>query len=272
MDICQAVENSIIKKYRRTIWRPFIQALQAYQLVQDGDKIAVCISGGKDSMLLAKCLQELKRYSRTDFDLIFLTMDPGYSMESRLTVERNAALLRVPISIFETDIFNTVAKYKKGACYLCARMRRGHLYKKAREYGCNKIALAHHYDDVIETSLLSMFYGGEIKTMMPKLHSKNFPGMQLIRPLYLMREASIIAWRNFHGLNFIRCACRMTQYGLPDHGGDSKRQEIKCLLQSLRLQNPLIEKNIFKSMENVNVDAVLGYKHNHERHNFLEDY
>ena len=272
MDICRAAENSIIKKYRRAIWRPFIKALQDYKLIQDGDRIAACVSGGKDSMLMAKCLQELKRYSHTKFELVFLTMDPGYSAGARLAVEQNAELLRIPITIFNTDIFDTAAKSDEGMCYICARMRRGHLYKKARETGCNKIALAHHFDDVIETTLLSMFYGGEIKTMLPKLHSKNYAGMELIRPLYLMREASVTAWQNHHGLSFIRCACRMHEHGAPDSGVDSKRREIKQLLKSLRLQNPIIEKNIFKSMENVNADAVIGYKHNNERRSFLDSY
>ncbi|MDR1559137.1 MAG: tRNA 2-thiocytidine biosynthesis protein TtcA [Clostridiales bacterium] len=272
MEIYQAVENSIIKKYRRGIWRPFIKALQTYELIQNGDRIAVCISGGKDSTLLAKCMQELKRYSLTAFDVVYLTMDPGYNTENRTAVERNAELLRIPVSIFETDIFDTVAKVGEGACYLCARMRRGHLYKKARELGCNKIALAHHYDDVIETTLLSMFYGGEFKTMMPKLRSKNFEGMELIRPLYLTREDAIIAWRNYHKLEFIRCGCRFTEYCAPDDGGGSKRQEIKRLLKELRKLNPIIEKNIFKSAENVNTDAVIGYKRHGEKRIFLEEY
>jgi len=272
VDICQAVENSIIKKYRRTIWRPFIEALQEYRLIQDGDSIAVCISGGKDSMLMAKCLQELKRYSCTHFDLVFLVMDPGYSSDNRLKVEQNARLLQIPLVIFETGIFDTLTQTDGGACYLCARMRRGHLYKKAHELGCNKIALAHHFDDVIETTLLSMFYGGEIRTMMPKLHSKNFKGMELIRPMYLTREASIIAWRNYHKLSFIRCACRFADYCPPEGIEGSKRLEIKKLLQTLRAQNPLIEKNIFKSMINVNMDAVIGYKANGVRHAFLDDY
>ena len=223
-------------------------------------------------MLLAKCMQELKRYSNTDFELDYLVMDPGYDEENRLRVVRNAELLHIPITIFETDIFDTVSRAGDSACYLCARMRRGHLYKKAQELGCNKIALAHHYDDIIETTLLSMFYGGEIKTMMPKLHSRNFEGMELIRPLYLTREASIIAWQNYHKLEFIRCACRLTEYSAPDGGEYSKRREIKQLLNVLRQQNPIIEKNIFKSTENVNIDAVIEYKHNGERHNFLADY
>jgi len=271
-EFCLAVENSIIKKYRRNIWRPFIKALQKYQMVQSGDKIAVCISGGKDSMLLAKCLQELKRYSPTDFELVFLGMDPGYSTENRRTVEFNAELLHIPLAIFKTDIFETIANAGKGACYLCARMRRGHLYKKARELGCNKIALAHHYDDVIETILLSMFYGGEIKTMMPKLRSQNFEGMELIRPLYLTREEAIIAWRNYHKLEFIRCACRYAENNGADDSGGGKRAEVKRLIKDLRRQNPAIEKNIFKSAENVNIDAVVGYKRHGEKFGFLEDY
>ena len=272
MDVCRAVENSIIKKYRRVIWRPFIKALQDYRLVQDGDRVAVCVSGGKDSMLLAKCLQELKRYSRTDFGLSFIMMDPGYSADNRLAAERNAELLRVPIHIFETDIFSFIENTGAGMCYLCARMRRGHLYKKARELGCNKIALAHHFDDVIETTLLSMFYGGEVKTMMPKLRSRNFPGMELIRPLYLTRESSIIAWRDYHGLCFIQCACRAAERHAPDGEEASKRLEVKRLLNQLRGMNPVIEKNIFKSMENVNADAVIGYKLADEKHSFLDNY
>ena len=272
MDTCHAVENSIIKKYRRNIWRPFIKALQNYQLVQNGDKIAVCISGGKDSMLLSKCMQELKRYSQTNFELVFLSMDPGYDTGNRRLVEFNADLLRIPIVFFETDIFNSIANASEGACYLCARMRRGHLYKKARELGCNKIALAHHYDDVIETTLLSMFYGGEIKTMMPKLHSKNYYGMELIRPLYLTREEAIIAWRDYHKLKFIRCACHFIGYSSTQNPQDSKRREIKRLIKLLREQNPIIEKNIFKSTENVNLDAVVGYKRYNKKHYFFEDY
>jgi len=272
LDICQAVENSIIKKYRRNVWRPFIKGLQEYELIQNGDKIAACISGGKDSMLMAKCLQELKRYSLTDFDLVYLVMDPGYSAENRFKIMYNAELLRIPIIVFETNIFDIVEKADDSACYLCARMRRGHLYKKARELGCNKIALAHHFDDVIETILLSMFYGGEIKTMMPKLHSKNFPGMELIRPLYLVREASVISWQNYHGLGFLKCACHIAESNLSGANDGSKRQEIKRLLKALRLQNPIIEKNIFKSLVNVNMDAVVGYKQKGERHFFIEDY
>ena len=270
MEIYQAVENSIIKKFRRSIWRPFISALQDYKLVQNGDKVAVCMSGGKDSTLLAKCLQELKRYSQTAFELEYLVMDPGYGAENRQLIISNAELLHIPITVFNTDIFETVAGTYKGACYLCARMRRGHLYKKAGELGCNKIALGHHFDDVIETTLLSMFYGGEIKTMLPKLHSKNFKGMELIRPLYLMREEAIIAWQNYHKLEFIRCACQMSE-DLKFDGG-SKRREIKYLLKELRRQNPIIEKNIFMSMENVNADAVIGYKLNGKKRMFLDDY
>jgi tRNA(Ile)-lysidine synthase TilS/MesJ len=272
LDICHAVENSIIKKFRRRIWRPFIKALQDYQLVKNGDKIAICISGGKDSSLLAKCMQELNKHSKTSFELVFLIMDPGYDRDNRLVVERNAELLGIPVTIFETDIFNIVEKMDDGACYLCARMRRGHLYKKARELGCNKIALAHHYDDVVETTLLSMFYGGEVKTMLPKLHSQNFDGMELIRPLYLTRESAVIAWQNYHKLEFIRCACRLIEKDIPEGEFGSKRQEIKHLLNDIRQRNPLIEKNIFRSTENVNIDAVVGYKQKGIRRSFLDDY
>jgi len=272
LDICHAVENSIIKKFRRSIWRPFIKALQDYQLVKNGDKIAICISGGKDSTLLAKCMQELNKYSHTTFELVFLVMDPGYDSKNRLVVERNADMLKIPITIFETDIFDVVEKMSDGACYLCARMRRGHLYKKARELGCNKIALAHHYDDVVETTLLSMFYGGEVKTMLPKLHSQNFEGMELIRPLYLTRESAVVAWQNYHKLEFIRCACRLIEKDKIDGATGSKRLEIKHLLRDLRKRNPLIEKNIFRSTENVNIDAVVGYKQNNVRRSFLDNY
>ena len=240
--------------------------------MKNGDKIAICISGGKDSTLLAKCMQELNKYSHTTFELVFLVMDPGYDSKNRLVVERNADMLKIPITIFETDIFDVVEKMSDGACYLCARMRRGHLYKKARELGCNKIALAHHYDDVVETTLLSMFYGGEVKTMLPKLHSQNFEGMELIRPLYLTRESAVVAWQNYHKLEFIRCACRLIEKDKIDGATGSKRLEIKHLLRDLRKRNPLIEKNIFRSTENVNIDAVVGYKQNNVRRSFLDNY
>jgi tRNA(Ile)-lysidine synthase TilS/MesJ len=264
----EAVEHSIIKKYRRVIWCPFIQALKDFQLVQDGDKVAVCISGGKDSMLLAKCIQELKRHSGTDFDVVYLVMDPGYNSENRALIEYNARLLGLPITVFETDVFHSVENVEKGGCYLCARMRRGCLYKKAQEMGCNKIALGHHYDDVVETVLLSMFYGGEVKTMPPKLHSAHYDGMELIRPLYYVRESDVMAWRDYHNLRFLHCACKYDT----EEGANSKRREIKAWLERLRAADPVIEKNIFKSMENVNIDTVLGYKTHGEKHSFLEHY
>ncbi|MDR1537552.1 MAG: tRNA 2-thiocytidine biosynthesis protein TtcA [Clostridiales bacterium] len=271
MEKHEAVQNSIIKKFRKRIWRKFICSLQDYELVQEGDKIAVCMSGGKDSMLMAKCLQELQLHSHVRFCLEYLVMDPGYSKRNRQLIEENCELLKIPITVFETDIYNSVSNVKNGSCYLCARMRRGHLYKKAQELGCNKIALGHHYDDVIETILLSMFYGAEIKTMMPKLKSTSHPGMELIRPLYLVREESIIAWRNFHELSFIHCACRLTENCSID-GGGLKRPEIKQIIKDLGKLSPLIEKNIFKSVENVHLDAIIGYRKNSVKHTFLESY
>ncbi|MDR1914174.1 MAG: tRNA 2-thiocytidine biosynthesis protein TtcA [Clostridiales bacterium] len=268
----QAVERSIITKYRKPIWRAFIKGIQNYKLILKGDRIAVCLSGGKDSMLMAKCLQELNRYSHVIFDLVFLVMDPGYSAENRLIIEENAKRLDIPITIFETGIYDAVVNAGDGACYLCARMRRGYLYKQARVLGCNKIALGHHYDDVIETILMSMFYGGEIRTMLPKLKSTNFEGMELIRPLYLVREEAIITWRNYHRLKFINCACRFQENCLPEGQGAGKRAETKKLIKTLRTQNPVIEKNIFKSVENVQMDSVVGFKKQGTRHSFLDEY
>jgi tRNA(Ile)-lysidine synthase TilS/MesJ len=271
MHTLEEVERSIIKKFRREIWRKFILGIQKYELVADGDRIAVCLSGGKDSMLLAKCLQELQKYSHTRFALEFLVMDPGYSAENRRLIEENVRLLAIPARFFETGIYDAVAKVGNGACYLCARMRRGYLYRQARDLGCNKIALGHHYDDVIETILLAMFYSGEIKTMLPKLKSQNCEGMQLIRPLYLVREQAVIAWREYHGLSFIRCACRFSE-NADICGGGTKRSETKALLAQLRKADPLIEKNIFRSVENVRLDAVVGYRKEGVKHFYLEDY
>jgi len=267
------VERSIIKKYRKEIWRRFITAVNRYQLIQEGDKIAVCISGGKDSMLLAKCMQELQRHGKFHFDIEFLVMDPGYNKINRQLIEENAAYLNIPIKIFETQIFDIVAGVDESPCYLCARMRRGYLYNEAQKLGCNKIALGHHFDDVIETILMSMFYGAEIKTMMPKLHSTNFKGMELIRPMYMVREADIIAWARYNELKFIQCACRFTENCvLGDNGGNSKRQEMKSLIKKLRQTSPYIDLNIFNSVHNVNLETVIGYRDKNGVHSFLDNY
>ena len=268
------IERSIIKEYRKTIWRPFVKGLQEYEMIQDGDRVAVCISGGKDSMLLAKCLQQLKRQSDTKFELEFIVMDPGYQPENRKLIEENAALMNIPVRIFDSDIFDIVVDVDQSPCYLCARMRRGYLYSHAKELGCNKIALGHHFDDVIETILMGILYGGQINTMMPKLHSTNFEGMELIRPLYLIREADIIHWRDYNNLAFIQCACRLTESCASCGGTEkgSKRGEIKQLIKDLTKVSPYIEKNIFRSVENVNLDTVIAYKQYGVKHNFLERY
>lgn len=271
MEKFELVEKSIQKKYRRKIWIPFLTAIKEYRLIQEGDRIAVCISGGKDSMLMAKCMQHLQKYSDFPFEVKFLVMDPGYSAANRQRILDNAAVLRLPVRVFETRIFDIVYREDRSPCYLCARMRRGFLYKHARELGCNKIALGHHFDDVIETILMSVFYGAEIRTMMPKLHSTNYPGMQLIRPMYRVREADIIAWSRYNGLSFLQCACRFTE-NCERTGGGSKRQEMKKLIAALRKENPNIDKNIFHSVENVNLEAVVGYRQGGEKHVFLDDY
>ena len=253
----------------------FAKAVCEYQLVEPNDKIAVCISGGKDSMLMAKLFQELKRHNKFPFDLVFLVMDPGYNRENRLIIEQNAHTLGIPVTIFETQIFEAVYNVDKSPCYLCARMRRGYLYKKAQELGCNKIALGHHYDDVIETNLMGMLYAGQIQTMMPKLHSIHFGGMELIRPMYLIREDDIIHWRDYNELRFIQCACRFTDTCTtcrPDGSSVSKRMEIKKMIAELKKTNPYVEGNIFRSMENVNIDTVIGYKQYGVRHSFLDNY
>ena len=267
----ELVERSIIKTYRKRIWNPFLIALKNYKLVNAGDKIAVCISGGKDSMLMAKLLQELHKYSEVPFELVYLVMDPGYNAENRKKIEENAKLLHIPITVFETDIFTVADKTEKSPCYLCARMRRGHLYKKAQELGCNKIALGHHFNDVIETTLLGMFYGSQIQSMPPKLHSTNFRGMELIRPMYCIHEDAIIAWQKYNELEFIRCACRFTE-NCENGMGDSKRQEIKQLIRELKKTNPNIEKSIFNSIHSVCLDTMVGYKSNGVEHSFLENY
>ena len=268
------VEQSLRKKFKKTIWSKFTKAINTYELVKPGDKIAVCISGGKDSMLMSKCFQELKLHNKFDFEVKFLVMDPGYSSENRKVIEENAKMLEIPITIFESNIFDSVYHVEKSPCYLCARMRRGYLYQFAKELGCNKISLGHHYDDVIETILMGMLYGAQVQTMMPKLHSTNFEGMELIRPLYLVREDSIKAWRDYNGLHFIQCACKFTDTCTTCNNEEnrSKRVEIKELIKTLKQVNPYVEGNIFKSVENVNLDTVVCYKQNGEKHSFLEEY
>lgn len=268
------VEQSLRKKFKKKIWSKFTKAINAYELVKPGDRIAVCISGGKDSMLMAKCFQELKLHNKFDFEVRFLVMDPGYSPANRAMIEENAKKLHVPVTIFESDIFESVYHIDKSPCYLCARMRRGHLYHYAQEMGCNKIALGHHYDDVIETILMGMLYGAQIQSMMPKLHSTNFAGMELIRPLYLVREEDIQSWRDYNGLHFLQCACKFTEACSNDNPEEnsSKRKEIKELIRTLKQVNPYVEGNIFKSVENVNLDTMICYKTGGEKHHFLETY
>lgn len=267
------VEQSLQKKFRKNILSRFTKAVKDYELVKEGDRIAVCISGGKDSMLMAKLFQELYHYKGCRFEAEFLVMDPGYSSANRQRIEENAKKLHVPIRIFESDIFASVYHVEKSPCYLCARMRRGYLYSYAKELHCNKIALGHHYDDVIETILMGMLYGGQVQTMMPKLHSTNFPGMELIRPMYLIRQEDIIAWRDYNGLEFLQCACRFTEAcGSDNQESRSKRMEIRKLIQSLKETNPFVESNIFRSVENVNVDTVIAYKKDGQRRHFLEGY
>ena len=269
------VEKSIRKKFHKQLFSRFAKAINEYELVKEGDKIAVCISGGKDSMLMAKLFQELKWHNKFPFELVFLVMDPGYNAVNRQIIENNAKMLNIPITIFESDIFDSVFHIEKSPCYLCARMRRGHLYSKAKELGCNKIALGHHYDDVIETILMGMLYGAQVQTMMPKLHSTNFEGMELIRPMYLIREEDIKHWRDYNELYFIQCACRFTDTCStcnPDGSSASKRMEVKHMIAQMKKTNPFVESNIFRSMENVNLDTVIGYKQNGVRHHFLEEY
>ena len=273
MEKYKEIEKSIIKKYRKEIWAKFIEAVKTYELIQDNDKIMVCISGGKDSFLLAKCIQELKRHGKINFEARYVVMDPGYNEYNRKYIEDNARILNIPSEIFESEIFDVVSTIdSKSPCYLCAKMRRGYLYNKAKEIGCNKIALGHHFDDVIETTLLSMFYGAEIKTMMPKLHSDNYEGLELIRPLYLVKEGAIISWRNYNELTFINCACRFTEGCSLINDGTSKRKEMKELVKKMRQINREIDHNIFKSMDNVNLNCVLGTKKNGEYKSFLDEY
>ena len=266
--------HSIITTYRKELWTPFVKAIKQYKLISDGDKIAVCISGGKDSMLMAKLFQELYAHGRHNFEVVFLVMNPGYNELNSHAVMENARLLGIPIEVFHTEIFDIVANQGGSPCYLCARMRRGHLYSKARELGCNKIALGHHYDDVIETVLMGMLYGGQVQTMMPKLHSTNFPGMELIRPMYLIREKDILRWRDYNSLHFIQCACRLTESCASCGGTEkgSKRAEIKQMIHTLSQRDPQIPARIFKSVENVNLNTVIAYKKSGIVHSFLDDY
>ena len=268
----QLVERSIITKYRKVLWNPFIEAVKRYEMIQPGDRIAVCISGGKDSMLLAKLMQQLQKHSDFPFELVFLVMDPGYNELNRRKIESNAALLNIPVTIFESDIFEVADSAGKSPCYLCARMRRGYLYSRAQELGCSKIALGHHFNDVVETTLISMFYGSQLQAMLPKLHSTNFEGMTLIRPLYCVHEDDIIAWARDNDLEFIQCACRLTERSAADTGdvNVSKRKEIKLLLRRLRQGNPNIEKSIFNSIHAVALDTMPGFKTGGVEHSFLE--
>ena len=267
------IEQSIIKKFRKPIWRAFTRALNTYDLIQEGDKIAVCISGGKDSMLTAKLFQELKKHGKFQFETVFLVMNPGYNADNWKIIQDNAKLLGIPLTVFESDIFDTVATIEQNPCYLCARMRRGHLYAQAKALGCNKIALGHHFDDVIETILMGMLYSGKIETMMPKLHSQNFEGMELIRPMYLIKEDAVKAWRDYNGLQFIQCACRFTENCVSCGGGrGSKRDEMKELIAHFRKESDVIEKNIFKSVHNINLKTVIGYHKDDWTYNFLDDY
>ena len=267
------IERSIIKKFRKPIWRQFTKALNEYQLIQEGDKVAVCISGGKDSMLMAKLIQELQRHGKIHFEAVFLVMNPGYNADNWKIIQDNASLLGIPLTVFETEIFDVVAGIEENPCYLCARMRRGYLYSKAKELGCNKIALGHHFDDVIETILMGMLYSGKVETMMPKLYSQHFEGMELIRPLYLIKEDAVKAWRDYNGLHFIQCACRFTENCASCGGAKgSKRDEMKELVAQFRKTSPVIETNIFNSVRNINLRTVLGWHKDEEAYYFLDDY
>ena len=271
MNDYKEIERSIITKYRKDIWSKFIKAVQEYELIQENDKVMVCISGGKDSYLLAKCIQELERHGKVKFSAKYVVMDPGYRDVNRKLIEDNAKRLNVPIEMFESDIFSIVEKTDRSPCYLCARMRRGFLYSRAKELGCNKIVLGHHFDDVIETTLLSMFYGSEIKTMMPKLHSDNFPGLELIRPLVLVKEESIISWAKYNDLRFLNCACKFTE-DVSLEKEESKRVEMKNLIKELKKNNPRVDQNIYKALDNVNMNCIIGWTKNGDKHSFIEDY
>ena len=271
---CQKIERSIHKKYRKKIWRPFIEAVQRYELISEGDKIAVCISGGKDSMLMAKLMQALHRYSIVPFDLHFVVMNPGYNEINFQKVLANGEYLEIPLTVFDTDIFEVVQKTDRSPCYLCARMRRGHLYSHAKKLGCNKIALGHHLSDVVETTLMGMLFGGQYQVMMPKLHSRNFPGMELIRPMYCIEEESIQSWRHYNNLSFIQCACPLAENcNIYDaSGGGSRRQEVKALLRQLKRDNKDVEKSVFQSLHMINLNTAIGYKLNGREHSFLDEY
>lgn len=272
MEKYQEIERSIIKKFRKEIWRQFVKAVKDYELIKENDKIMVCISGGKDSFLLAKCIEELAKHSDIPFTAKYVVMNPGYTEVNKNLILENAKIMNVDIEMFSSDIFEIVDKTDRSPCYLCARMRRGCLYNKAKELGCNKIALGHHFDDVIETTLLSMLYGSEIKTMMPKLHSENFEGLELIRPLFLVKEDAIIAWAKHNELRFLNCACRFTEKTSYDEDTSSKRKEMKQLIKDLKKVNPNVDMNIFKSIENVNLDTVIAYRKNGKMHSFLDEY
>ena len=274
MERYKEIEKSIMTTYRKRIWNKFTKSIRDYDMIKDGDKIAVCISGGKDSMLMAKCFQELKRHGKIDFEVVFLVMNPGYNEENRQKIISNAELLNIPITMFESNIFNCVYKIDNNPCYICARMRRGYLYKKAKELGCNKIALGHHFDDVIETILMGMLYGSQIQTMMPKLHSTFHEGMELIRPLYWVKEESIISWADRNNLEFIQCACRFTEEytRTGNANGESKREEVKQLIKKLKENYNNVDINIFRSVENVNLNTIISYKKDDEVHHFLDDY
>ena len=272
MEKYQEIERSIIKKYRKEIWSKFVKAVSEYELIKENDNIMVCISGGKDSFLLAKCIQELQRHGKFKFDAKYVVMNPGYTEKNKNHIIKNAEIMNIPIEIFESDIFDIVDKVDKSPCYLCARMRRGCLYNKAKELGCNKIALGHHFNDVIETTLLSILYGAETKTMVPKLHSDNFEGLELIRPLYLVKEEDVISWKKFNDLEFLNCACKFTKQNYKEENKTSKRLEIKNLIKQLKEINPDVDYNIFKSMDNINLNCVLGYSKNGKRIEFVDDY
>ena len=274
MERYEEIEQTITKRFRKEIWKMFVKGISEYEMIQDGDKIAVCISGGKDSMLMAKCFQEIKKHRKMNFELEFIVMNPGYNEVNKQKIIDNAKLLNVPITMFETDIFSRVVRIENNPCYLCARMRRGHLYEKAKELGCNKIALGHHFDDVIETILMGMFYGSQMQTMMPKVCSTSHPGMELIRPLYFVREEDIIAWRDKNDLDFIQCACKFTEeYNMSQNPGDvSKREEMKQLIKDMKKKYDKIDINIFNSVQNVNLDTIISYRKGDEYHHFLDDY
>ena len=272
MEKYKEIERSIIKKYRKDIWSKFVKAIIDYELISENDKIMVCISGGKDSFLLAKCMEEIQKHGKVKFDVCYVCMNPGYNEKNKELILKNAKTMNIDLEMFESDIFDIVKDVDRSPCYLCARMRRGCLYSKAKELGCNKIALGHHFDDVIETTLLSMFYGAELKTMMPKLHSENFEGLELIRPLYLVKEDDVRSWAKTNGLTFLNCACRFTEENYEKDETESKRLEMKRLIKELKKSNPNIDYNIFKSLDNINMNCVLGWKTDKDKHTFLDEY